>query len=69
MSPNQSSLERPKLAQLREHLIFRKNCGILKGSTFFLRKQMVYEVLRQFGPKTNSDRKPDSDQRQIRTQF
>ena len=26
-------------------------------------------ALRQFGPKTNSDRKPDSDQRQIRTQF
>ena len=26
-------------------------------------------ALRQFGPKTNSDRKPDSDQSQIRTQF
>ena len=26
-------------------------------------------ALRQFGPKTNSDQKPDSDQRQIRTKF
>ena len=30
----------------------------------------IFEMaLRQFGPKTNSDQKPDSDQRQIRTQF
>ena len=29
----------------------------------------ILRALRQFGPKTNSDRKPDSDQRQIRTQF
>ena len=31
---------------------------------------MQYDrALRQFGPKTNWDRKPNSDQRQIRTQF
>ena len=30
---------------------------------------MVEMALRQFGPKTNSDGKPDSDQRQIQTQF
>ena len=29
----------------------------------------VIWALIQFGPKTNWDRKPDSDQRQIRTQF
>ena len=37
----------------------------LSESKFWL----LFLALRQFGPKTNSDQKPDSDQRQIRTQF
>ena len=45
-----------------KHLIF-----IRFSKNHYLDK--LTTALRQFGPKTNSDRKPDSDQRQIRTQF
>ena len=46
-----------------------QNCTFLNYIFATKLSQICCMALRQFGPKTNSDWKPDWDQRQIRTQF